>query len=854
MPLSYIVSATEQINCDRMEDISPTDGSRETAGLTSLLGDANVCAVIPYQTPSSFLTSTETTTDLKEYLSRPRVIRSANLPVTRGRQDSGVVSLATLQTTFPSFSERLWGTYAIRFTIRISVQIAATPFQQGLLALAWQYNAGVDSAFEFDRGSEHYSVTHLPHVRLNFQKETTATLEIPFLHTLDYFPLRGGSSGLEYGHWSLVNLVNSYVLPTTALPVYKIYFSLHDLELLGATPWVDNSIFLTSGLEIPSATRVVKKVVSKLAAADSELRSSKLVSTSLSYVSKGLDVASKIPLIGSFTGTPSWLVSTLSKAAASFGYAAPSVEVPPSRMLDNKTLDPTHIDIPIASSKLSNFQSNKIEISEALGACAEDQMSFAYVLSKPSYIYTGSISTSTPVGSLVYGTKISPASWYHKSSGTGNTGIPYSSSLTTNAFYPSTLFFVADSFRYWRGGVRFTITFAKTAFHGGHVLATFVPYNENAGAIAITNTTRIPEITGPGGPQPNGYSTVFDLRAGDSFTFDVPFIGDTPYVGTFDSTGGFSMIVMNKLVTSSAEASTTIDFMVEISALDDFEFAVPVPSSMARVTQTSGVVIFQSGMEDIELQSGMDSMAAEVAPVVTVEPSATIIGEKFNSLKQLAMIPYFYAVQLAASSVSDIPIPFWQFQPSWTMATPMSTTASNELAFANSSKVASMYVFSNGSTRFTALANSASPSLSMMSILHKGNVGNLSTANYSGNGNVRNKRLFQNGSTMLVTPTTHTVDVPMYSRVQRVNHALLNSQMTPRLCTLNNVPSINSHMTYSVPFVSYRNVSGNTTTVTCSFAAGEDATAACFIGPPPCILFNSAASVDPNGSTQFVEV
>lgn len=830
-----------------MVDITPSDASAENVGLLTRLGDANVCSEIPYTTPSSFLAATSVTQDLREYFNRPRIIASGTVG-SAGRIAGSDVFPNTISTFFPNSDIRLAGAYGIRFTIEYTLQVAATPFHQGLLALAWQYGAVTDSTIEFDRAAKPYAVTHLPHVRLNLQKETSVTLRVPFLYSLEFMPLRGDFAGLIYGHYSVVGVLPTPVLPSSAAPSFKVYMSLHDIELLGATSWVDNSILIQSGLDD------VKKTVKRLSKADAELRKSKVISSTLSTVGSVLNTMSAIPLLSSVTGTPAWLANSLSRTAAAFGYAAPALEEAYQRKYDNRTLDVVHIDMPLAAAKVSPFQSNKIEISEAMGGCAEDAMSMSYVLSKPSQIFRGAVSTTQTAGVVIYITKVSPMSFWFRApaaitTGQGNVPFPISNTITTNAVYPSTILFLADSFRYWRGSLKFKFTFSKTAFHGGHLLAAFIPYGENASGVGISNTARIPEFTA-GVPQSNAYTATFDLRSADEFEFEVPYIADVPFRGVNDSIGSLSMTVLNPVVTTSSEVSPTINFIVEVSAGSDFEFASYVPSSLGRITATNGVVELQSG---IEFQSGIEVSAGMVAQPYAVEPTATIIGEKFNSLKQLAMIPTFWSSDVATNTIVDVTIPPWNYSPTWTLAVPMPVNSANNFAFSNGGKVASMYVFSNGSTRYSALPNASGWNGLGMTIEQKANPGNIAGAFFTGLSNARNKRLYQNSSALLFSPVTHTADIPMYPTVQRITHSQVNSNIVPRNLAITGSYVVDNYAVYSVAVNTVRNISGTLVNIVSSYAAGEDATCAAYLGPPPVILFNSLSVSDPNSLTLFVE-
>lgn len=829
----------------------------EDKNLLAIDGTAPKCVSIPYTTPAFVSEPTSATQDLRDYFSRERTIRSGTFSASAGNIFSDNVVLANFNGWYPGFLTRLTGVFGIRFTLNVTLRCSPTPFAQGISVLSFQYGADASATYTFDRTFFPFSCTQVPHVRLNFEETNEVTLSIPFLYSYDYFPLRDESvDDIPYGVFSLTNITPVPVAPSTAAIPYKVYLSLTDLELIGSTSWVDNTVLLNSGIHneaaslvtrVKQAHTVAKKTLKGISTADKELRKSKVISSTLGMVGKGLDFVSKVPIIGSFAGTPAWLANSLAGTAAAFGYAAPAIEETIQLKVDRHTLDPAHIDVPIASAKLSPFQSNKLEVSEVLGACDEDAMAFSYVLPKPSQIYLGSMTTGQGANTLLYGTKISPYSFWYRSTGTGNIPAPFSSTATTNALYPSTVMYLADHFRYWRGGLRFHLTFAKTQFHAGQILVTYIPYAEASGAAGISNVARIPES--PGGlTQPNQFSMIIDLRSGANFEFDVPFIFPSPYASVNDSTGSLSMVVLNPLVASSTSASSTINFVVEVSAKPDFEFAAVVAPSMCTTNTTVGDAFLQSGIEVM----GNSDVSDQLFPTASIEPSASIIGEKFNSLKQLAMVPVWFAVDQTTATIANFTIPNWSYRPRWTLATPMSTTSQAELAASHAGKVASMFVFSNGSTRFTVQPQVPSGDQCGIVYSQRPNSGNLSSGIFSGFANIRNKRLFSNAGFLLSSSGPTVVDVPWYTKVMRVNHDYYNNFYSPRNFAGANTPV--THTTLqgdSLAVVTTRNTSGATRTFHFAYAAGEDATAACFIGPSPVILFNSLATVSPNQSSMF---
>jgi hypothetical protein len=168
---------------------------------------------------------TKVTQDLKEYLARPRIVGAGAVPATVGRYFTSYISPSGLTSLIANLSTRLSGAYGFRATLRYTVQIAHTPFQQGLHVLAWQY--GVNSVTGdngFDRGSRPQTVTYLPSVRINLEESDSATLDIPFLWNYEYWPLAGSAVSLPYGSVSVVSVLPTPSLATTSAPSLRCIF------------------------------------------------------------------------------------------------------------------------------------------------------------------------------------------------------------------------------------------------------------------------------------------------------------------------------------------------------------------------------------------------------------------------------------------------------------------------------------------------------------------------------------------------------------------------------------------------------------------------------------------------------
>ena len=169
------------------------------------------------------------------------------------------------------------------------------------------------------------------------------------------------------------------------------------------------------------------------------------------------------------------------------------------------------MDLPSNAYALAPFQGNKIAISPSIGLEDEDEMQLDNVLTRYQYIFRGTLSTTAAVGDTIYGCPICPTAFWYRDNVLGasnprsNKPLKTSNTATENAFLPSTLCYIADNFRWWRGGYKFKFSFAKTKLHGGRLQATFIPYLTNPAINApYASTTKTP-ATSALGPVTTGY-------------------------------------------------------------------------------------------------------------------------------------------------------------------------------------------------------------------------------------------------------------------------------------------------------------------------------------------------------------
>jgi hypothetical protein len=809
----------DEVKCSEIESLT-VPASNETRGEATFIEEAGACAVVTADQSYNTINPVERVQSIKEYFERPRLFADGELS---GIGLVNIIDIRTsnnLRTIFSSIAwDRLRGATGIRGTLRFHLVVSATPFHAGLLSLNWQYGLASTVQPNITRANFWPLTNHLPHVKLDLAEATEAVLDVPYVAPREYWPLNSNANDtIEYGVLAINSLADVPLVEGQLNPEWSLYVSMHDVEIIGVSPYNLSSITTQSGVSAKSFTR-------------KEAEATGVVSGPLRILADASRVIAGIPQLTAIGGMADWFFRASSKAAEAFGFSKPQVELAPTRVYRAAFANDNHVDVPTVANVTGPFQSNKLAIGPVLGCTSDDQLSMDYVLTKPSIIFRGQMTTSLNPGSVMYSTNLAPGYFWYRdqslgSDASGNKWYPQQSSDIINAFLPSTLCYVGNNFKMWRGGFRFKITFVKTKLHGGRVQLSYVPYTANNGAGIPNSTVLAPEVSS-GRVQAIGACKVFDLRDGSSFEMDVPYLAIDPYVSFNTSIGGLSMHVVNAL-RAPIGASTTIDYIVEVSALPGFEFAVHNPGTMTGPSPTGTVTV--------TYQSGLNATLKD-------DSSQHIVGEKFMSLKQLMMIPSWFVFDVGNATNFRFTLRPWFGFNQMPLSVPMPADTNATAAFlaANCYRVAQMFSFVNGSTDWSFYRDNAD----RMSVTAYSVPTAITATNDSSS--LNSNQWSWASATNIMEPTANSTRfrVPAYARYARLPTAIMFDACGGWRRTIN--PGGEGRFNFDYLWflnkidLQVRNLSGNAQRTSFGCAAGDDAMASQFVGPPPVILYSPSA-------------
>lgn len=673
-------------SCDKIDSLSVGDNP-EATGLTTFLSEAcdSTSVLGKHYFKSPLAPAQKDIQDLTSYFARPRII--ASFPTVLGSTNHQFATQLSPFTTFtnwfPFGKDRLAGVFGARFTTVFTLQVNATPFMQGVIGLCFQYGEIMTASSGSGltpRGVTPGMQTNLPHVRLDLAENTMVQLRVPFMSNFEFLPV---ISVRNIGTLTVFTLLPPLAGASAGIPTVKVYVHLEDMELIGATNPESNVVALQSGKKLNPVAEEYEDASKPLSSGVH------MMGKSLSYISQG------VPSLASLAGPPIWALGLAARIIRYFGYAKPTVVTPPVKVWPQAHINEFNVDLPSDAAVVGYMASNTLAPGPNFAHTEVDEMALPFILGSYSQLCMGTMSTTNTVGTTIYATIVSPSSFWFRSRLTGaapfcNISAPrLSPAVGTTSFIPTNIFYLGSCFRFWKGGFKFRFTFAKTKFHTGRVLVNYDPtptftnsYPSGAGGGVFAPGT----LTAPfsSAPQPTGYSAVWDLKDGNVFEFEVPYMAFVPYLGFYDNSGSLTMTLTDNILAPST-VSSTVQFLVEVKAMDDFELSVPCcPRYPPYNTINPTVVRYQSG---------------KMLGVATPDDAQHCIGEIITSVKQLITMPKIADAGSVPATANDniYLMPWWYGNRISSLTAPV-VFPKETFGFGN--YFANAYAFVRGSTDY----------------------------------------------------------------------------------------------------------------------------------------------------------
>lgn len=458
-------------------------------------------------------------------------------------------SISSLMESKATWTNKLEGYKLVRGTAVVKVVINANPFQQGKLICSFQpCYRHLPTWVQSSKNQLMSQITTAPNVELD-ASETSFEMRIPYVTPNNWYDRV--STLFDWGTFFLHVLSPLEVGSAGETEVdVNIFMSFEDFEL--AAPYSAESS-LSKLSTVPKVSRAIR--VEKNAASKGSISGpSEVVADEISHLGSLL---SFIPGSEYVSGVASGVLRSVSNIAAVFGFSKPMVVNPAQEVINFpfKYLNNSSGSNPAPVFAYSH--DHKSLTDPSIYGHNLDEMSFSYLKTIPGLFRIIPWTTSDVHNTELFSFDVSPATLM--SSKVNTKGF---SNIRMRAGSP--MFMIHRQFGMYRGGIKLTIKFAKTAFHSGRLVVTFVPIpgtspSIDAGVLSLRE--------------------VIDLKESDSVTLRLPYLygenflnllGDTH--DGIDSIGTLSIRVLGEL-RAPETCSTSVNMLLYAQPDDDFEYA-----------------------------------------------------------------------------------------------------------------------------------------------------------------------------------------------------------------------------------------------------------------------------------------
>lgn len=559
------------------------------------------------------------------YLKRPRVVAqfdwSSTDPADKIIWTSQIPTLLLDNMNL----QKLDGFGTFSATTVLTFQVNSQPFQQGLLLLQSRPSDDILGTRGQWCDANCTNAMLLPSRIFDISTTTEVQIRIPYNSPLQEYNLISGQ--WPWATFNVFVLTPFNVISTSSIKitVFGHYENIH----LGAPTTMPVKAAAQVGTEALGPVSAVTKQISGVTSFLSEAASSHMPGLS-GILNKGTVISDAVTSI-----------------LSALGWSKPLTETQPHSVLlrpaqHTGTADGTDNSLP-----LSLVHNNKINFKENFGGSDADECSLDYILKLPNLIYRGVYGINNNPGDVLFKTLLSP-SWFVTTTASN----PFKTYATNITYWASTC-------KYWRGGFKFTIRFARCNYVSGRLQVVYSPYSDNTSTSDVSRSAY-------------AYKLILDLREQTEFTFLVPYIATTHYKefpnnddsdntyyqwDSLDlkqddpnhkySAGTLSLQVLTPLQANQTILPPTIDFIVDVAAADDFEIAVPTDNYCVPIYGYEAPATAQSG--SIGATGVRDTRESYVSRNFVPNnitgkplnkpnplPAQECIGERFASVRELA--------------------------------------------------------------------------------------------------------------------------------------------------------------------------------------------------------------------------
>lgn len=572
-----------------------------TSGTTSFVSDAKVVeSSTAQQIPKSALLPIRDQS-IAEFLAKPYIIGSGSWTTSStaatNLNGTGIGRFLQAGIGPDIWTSKVKGFQNIRATAVVRVVINSNPFQAGKLICYFVPGAAHTNTFNYILCRE--QMTCLPNVEIDC-RDGVGVLRIPYIAPTQFFNM---STGIFDWGAIYLNVLSPLVTGSSGETDinYTIFLSFEDVEL--ATPLYPQSGNVRAKSHRPAKMRPVG-TTSK----ESEVMSQGSISKSLASVSAIAQDLAAVPMLTAIAEPASWVLRGLSGVASFFGYSKPESDAPTTLVAKRLIHNFASSSGASTAMPLTFSHDNALSISSTFAGTEADEMSFAYIKSRPAFFSSFSWPTSTAADNSLKTLTMYPVSFKETFT------ITHTSAKTYQCLVPFA--YLGQYFGYYRGSIRLILKFVKTDFHTGRLLVTYTPSDYNV-ATYPTNSQ-------------SSYSIreIVDIKGRSEIELTIPYLSNQPWKNCNEPYGYLDFRVLNEL-RAPETASSSIQVLMYACAEQDFEY-----NGLGAGGGNIGLP-FAPQMDTSDSTLVKEVIGGYSKPPTTIQPSSDSFGEMFTSVKQL---------------------------------------------------------------------------------------------------------------------------------------------------------------------------------------------------------------------------
>nr|APG76809.1 hypothetical protein [Beihai picorna-like virus 73] len=506
-----------------------------------------------------------------------------------------------MYATAPNLVDKLNYFTFLRAKLNVRLVFNATPFQQGRY---WMCYSPYDT--QSNRGHTGYAqnLTGYPGVEIDLATGQPAEMSVPFMCPMSHFRLTDGEG--RFGKVIIAPIVELHSGTTPDTVPFTVFAWFSDVDLVFPTKDTVDTLEAQMG--------------------DEEAKHAGPLEVISGGVATIAEMASKVPMLSAVATPVGWIARAVQGASAMLGLNKETSKAARTHMVNEPGQGYTHADGLDDSTVVGLQQDTGLATNFDVFGLEKDEMAIENIKSKMC-----AVRGVAQVQLIPWTTADLPHaqifSWQNSPSCCQEIGL--------GSIAPTTLNYLASMFQFWRGGIKYRITVAKTAFHTGRLRISYVPAKSGV----VTPSTDEVESC---------YNWILDLSKTSELSFEVPYANNVPWCSMAflqegdagwtneNRTGTLIFEVLTPLKSASAAVSDQVQLTLWHAGGEDMAFAVPQFGQLYPISNPplEAQIFNESENTGNEGEASSQKMWSS-PPMDMISPEENCIGDKVVNLRAI---------------------------------------------------------------------------------------------------------------------------------------------------------------------------------------------------------------------------